>query len=159
MTPSSVPLFTSSIVLGSALGVFPIALISDRIDRRLVIAAVMIAGAACEVALSRVTAPGVWLIALGFLVGLTTYSLYTLAVSLANDRGAPHDLVFISVGLLFIYCVAAIAAPAVASVLMKDFGPQMLFVQNAYVHMAVAALVLWRLVVSPKARSRTRAAG
>ena len=159
MTPSSVPLFTSSIVLGSALGVFPIALASDRIDRRLVIAAVMIAGAACEVALSRVTAPGVWLIALGFLVGLTTYSLYTLAVSLANDRGAPHDLVFISVGLLFIYCVAAIAAPAVASVLMKDFGPQMLFVQNAYVHMAVAALVLWRLVVAPKARSRTRPAG
>ena len=158
MTPSSVPLFTSSIVLGSALGVFPIALVSDRIDRRLVIAAVMIAGAACEVALSRVAAPGVWLIALGFLVGLTTYSLYTLAVSLANDRGAPHDLVFISVGLLFIYCVAAIAAPAVASVLMKDFGPQMLFVQNAYVHMAVAALVLWRLVVAPKARSRTRSA-
>ncbi len=158
MTPSSVPLFTSSIVLGSALGVFPIALVSDRIDRRLVIAAVMIAGAACEVALSRVTAPGVWLIALGFLVGLTTYSLYTLAVSLANDRGAPHDLVFISVGLLFIYCVAAIAAPAVASVLMKDFGPQILFVQNAYVHMAVAALVLWRLVVAPRARSRTRPA-
>ena len=37
---------------------------------------------------------------------------------------------------------------------MKDFGPQILFVQNAYVHMAVAALVLWRLVVAPKARNR-----
>ncbi len=151
MAPSSVPLFTSSIVLGSALGVLPIALVSDRVDRRLVIAAVMIAGAACEVALSRVAAPGASLIALGFLVGLTTYSLYTLAVSLANDRGAPHDLVFISVGLLFIYCVAAIAAPAVASILMKDFGPQMLFVQNAYVHLAIAALALWRLVVAPRA--------
>ena len=158
MTPSSVPLFTSSVVLGSALGVFPIALISDRVDRRLVMAAVMIAGAACEFALSRMAAPGVWLIVLGFLVGLTTYSLYTLAVSLANDDSAAHDLVFISVGLLFIYCVAAIAAPAVASVLMKDFGPQTLFVQNAYVHMAVAALVLWRLVVAPKARPRTRPA-
>jgi MFS family permease len=158
MTPTSVPLFTSSIVLGSALGVLPIALISDRVDRRLVIAAVMIAGAACEVALSRVAAPGAWLIVLGFLVGLTTYSLYTLAVSLANDRGAPHDLVFISVGLLFVYCVAAIAAPAVASVLMKDFGPQMLFVQNAYVHMAIAGLALWRLVVAPKPQSRTRPA-
>ena len=100
MAPKSVPLFTSSIVLGSALGVFPIGFISDRVDRRLVMAAVMIAGAACEVALSRVTAPGAWLIALGFLVGLTTYSLYTLAVSLANDRAPPHDLVFISVGLL-----------------------------------------------------------
>ena len=38
------PLFTSSIVLGSAVGVLPIAAISDRIDRRLVIAAVMIGG-------------------------------------------------------------------------------------------------------------------
>ena len=66
--------------------------------------------------------------------------------------GAPHDLVFISVGLLFIYCVAAIVAPAIASVLMKDFGPQALFVQNAYVHLAIAALALWRLVVAPQAR-------
>jgi len=150
MTPTSAPLFTSSIVLGSALGVLPIAAISDRIDRRLVIAAVTIAGAACETALSRLTAPGVGLIVLGFLVGLTTYSLYTLAVSLANDDGAPHDLIFISVGLLFIYCVAAIVAPAIASVLMKDFGPQALFLQNAYVHLAIAALALWGALARPR---------
>jgi MFS family permease len=156
MTATNAPLFTSSIVLGSALGILPIAAISDRVDRRLVIAAVAIAGAACEVALSRVAAPGAWLLALGFLVGLTTYSLYTLAVSLANDDGAPHDLIFISVGLLFIYCVAAIAAPAVASVLMKDFGPRMLFIQNAYVHLGIAALALWGLLANPS-RSRARA--
>jgi len=158
MAPKSVPLFTSSIVLGSALGVFPIGFISDRVDRRLVMTAVMIAGAACEVALSRVTAPGAWLIVLGFLVGLTTYSLYTLAVSLANDNSSPHDLVFISVGLLFIYCVAAIATPAIASIAMKDFGPQMLFLQNAYVHIAIAALVLWRIMVDPRRRQARRTA-
>ena len=157
MTPTSAPLFTSSIVLGSALGVLPIAAISDRVDRRLVIAVVMIAGAACEVALSRQAAPGARLLVLGFLVGLTTYSLYTLAVSLANDHRDPHDLIFISVGLLFIYCVAAIAAPALASVLMKDFGPRMLFIQNAYVHTAVSALALWRLLAKPR-RRRTRPA-
>ena len=157
MTPTSAPLFTSSIVLGSALGVLPIAAISDRIDRRLVIAAVTIAGAACETALSRLTAPGVGLIVLGFLVGLTTYSLYTLAVSLANDDGAPHDLIFISVGLLFIYCVAAIVAPAIASVLMKDFGPQTLFLQNAYVHLAIAALALWGALARPR-RAATKPA-
>ena len=135
----------------------PIAAISDRIDRRLVIAAVMIAGAASETALSRVAAPGAWLLVLGFLVGLTTYSLYTLAVSLANDHGAPHDLIFISVGLLFIYCVAAIAAPALASLLMKHFGPRMLFIQNAYVHLAIAALALWGLLTHPR-RAGTRLA-
>jgi MFS family permease len=158
MAPNNAPLFTTSIVLGSALGVFPIGMISDRVDRRLVMAAVMIAGAACETALSRVTAPGAWLIALGFLVGLTTYSLYMLAVSLANDRGSPHDLVFISVGLLFIYCVAAIATPAIASILMKDFGPRMLFLQNAYVHMGIAALALWGIVAEPSRGRGRRAA-
>ncbi len=150
MPPDRAPLFTSAIVIGSALGVFPIGFISDRLDRRLVMAAVMIAGAALEVMLARLTAPGAALIALGFFVGLTTYSLYTLAVSLANDGASAHDMIAISVGLLFIYCVAAIAAPAIASVLMKTFGPQALFLQNAYVHMAIAATALWSLFTQPR---------
>jgi MFS family permease len=158
MTPDRAPLFTSAIVVGSALGVFPVGAISDRLDRRLVMAAVMIVGAACEVMLSWLTAPGAALILLGFLVGLTTYSLYTLAVSLANDGASPHDMIFISVGLLFIYCVAAIAAPAIASVLMKDFGPQALFLQNAYVHSAIAAIAIWSLVAAP-AKSPKRMTG
>ena len=111
-------------------------------------------GRACEVMLSRLTGPGPWLIGLGFLVGLTTYSLYTLAVSLANDGASPHDMIFISVGLLFIYCVAATAAPAVASLLMKSFGPRALYLQNAYVHMAIAAFALWRRLAEPGKRPR-----
>ena len=82
--------------------------------------------------------------------------LYTLAVSLANDGVSPHDMIFISVGLLFIYCVAAVAAPALASILMKDFGPQALFIQNAYVHVAIAAFVLWRLIARPGRRQKRR---
>ena len=143
MTPDTAPQFTSALVVGSALGVFPIGMLSDRIDRRLVMAAAMIAGAALELALSRMVAPGLSVIALGFLVGLTTYSLYTLAVSLANDGASPLDLIFISVGLLFVYCIAAIVAPTVASILMRDFGPQALFLQNAAVHAAIAAVALW----------------
>ena len=152
MSPDTAPQFTAAIVVGSALGVFPVGMISDRVDRRLVMAAVMIGGAALEVALSRQGVPGFPVILLGFLVGLTTYALYTLAVSIANDGAAPQDLVTISVGLLFIYCIAAIVAPAVAAVLMRDFGPQALFLQNAYVHMAVAAFALWRLVAEPRRR-------
>ncbi len=71
-------------------------------------------------------------------------------MSIANDGAASHDLVAISVGLLFIYCVGAIVAPAVAAVLMRDFGPGALFVQNAYVHMAVAAFALRRLMARTK---------
>ncbi len=150
MSPDSAPQFTAAIVVGSALGVLPIGMLSDRIDRRLVMAAAMMTGAALEIALSRMDTPGLTVIALGFLVGLTTYSLYTLAVSIANDGAAPQDLILISVGLLFIYCVAAIASPTVASVLMRDFGPQALFPQNAYVHSAIAAFALWSLISAPR---------
>ncbi|RBP18328.1 MFS transporter [Roseiarcus fermentans] len=150
MSPDNAPIFTSAMVLGSALGVFPVGAISDRVDRRLVMAAVMTAGAGLELALSRMGAPSLSVVALGFLVGLTTYALYMLAVSMANDGAAPHDLVFISVGLLFIYCVAAIAAPAIAATLMRDFGPQALFLHNAAVHIAIAGAALWGAIVAPR---------
>jgi hypothetical protein len=39
---------------------------------------------------------------------------------------------------------------------MKDFGPQTLLLQNAYAHLAIAALAVWGLLARP--RSRTRAA-
>ena len=110
MTPSSVPLFTSSVVLGSALGVFPIALVSDRVDRAPGDGGGGVIGRAplAELALSRMAAPGVWLIVLRT-CRPDDLSLH-FAVSLANDDSAAHDLVFISVGLLFIYFVAAITA-------------------------------------------------
>ena len=148
MSSDKAPLFTSAIVIGSALGVFPVGALSDRVDRRLVMVVAMVAGAAVEIALSRQAGPGKWLIALGFLVGVTTYTLYTLAASLANDGASANDLIFVSVGLLFIYCVAAIAAPAIASVLMQSFGPRALFLQNAVIHLAIAGAALWRLIAN-----------
>src|SRR5271165_2224947 len=64
MSPDTAPQFTAAIVVGSALGVLPIGMLSDRVGRRLVMAAAMIAGCAFELALSRVAAPGLPVIAL-----------------------------------------------------------------------------------------------
>jgi MFS family permease len=74
--PSAVPLFTVAIVFGSAVGVYPAGWLSDRIDRRAIMALVMTAGAAFEVALASLEPVGVPLAALGFCVGLATYTLY-----------------------------------------------------------------------------------
>ena len=142
MAPSAVPLFTAAIVAGSALGVYPAGRLSDRIDRRLVMAILMGLGAAAEAALAALRFSGGPLILMGFLIGLTTYSLYTLGVSHANDRAKPHDMVAISSGLLFVYCVGAIVSPALASALMRAFGPAALFVQATIVHLAITGLAL-----------------
>ena len=149
LKPSSVPLFTAAIVAGSALGVYPAGRISDQMDRRLVIVVAMVAGAALETALAALRFSGGPLIAMGFFIGLTTYTLYTLAVSHANDHAKLHDMVAVSAGLLFTYCVGAVVSPALASLLMREFGPGALFVQAAAVHVLMAAFALWRLLVDP----------
>ncbi|MGD1036472.1 MAG: MFS transporter [Roseiarcus sp.] len=158
MKPSAVPLFTAAIVAGSALGVYPAGLLSDRCDRRLIIVVAMTAGAAAEALLASLRLAGAPLIFLGFLVGLTTYTLYTLATSHAADRAKPQEMVLVSAGILFIYCIGAIAAPALASLLMRAFGPSALFAQGALVHVAIAAFALWRLATDagdrPRAASR-----
>ena len=77
-----------------------------------------------------------------------------MAAAHANDRATPHDLIHISVGLLFVYCVGAIAAPALAALLMRTFGPRALFLQNAYIHIAIAAFALWRLIAERTAKRR-----
>jgi MFS family permease len=148
--PQSVPLFTAAIVVGSALGVYPAGRISDQMDRRAVMVATMTASVAVEIALASFRFSGAPLIVMGFLVGLTTYTLYTLAASHANDRAKPHEMVAVSAGLLFIYCIGAIVAPPVASLLMRAYGPAALFVQAALVHLVIIAYALWRLIVEPE---------
>jgi MFS family permease len=156
MAPSAVPLFTAAIVAGSALGVYPVGVLSDRMDRRLVMVLAMAAGAAAEIALAGLRLAGAPLIILGFLVGLTTYTIYTLATSHANDRARPNEMVLVSAGLLFVYCVAAIAAPALASLLMRAFGPAALFAQAAIVHVAIAAFALQSLLGDARAAAKAR---
>ena len=147
--PSAVPMFTAAIVAGSALGVYPAGRISDQMDRRAVMVATMTASVMVEFALALFRFSGAPLIAMGFLVGLTTYTLYTLAVSHANDRAKPQDMVAVSAGVLFIYCVGAIVSPSLASLLMRQFGPSALFVQASLAHAVMAVFALWRLLAEP----------
>jgi MFS family permease len=150
--PPAVPFFTAAIVLGSAAGVYPAGWLSDRFDRRVILAFAMTAGAAFEAALAIGKPTGLPLATLGFCVGLTTYTLYTLAVSLANDRAAKHEMVLVSAALLFVYCLGAIVAPALASLEMRVLGPSALFGQNAIVHIAAAGFAAWSLAADPRRR-------
>ena len=92
MAPTSVPWFTTAIVLGSALGVLPIAALSDRFDRRWSSRRSRSRRAAAKPRLSRMAAPGASLL-VARISGRPDdlFALYARG-SHANDRGAPHDL-------------------------------------------------------------------
>jgi MFS family permease len=161
LSPEAVPWFTTAVILGSAIGVYPAGRLSDHLDRRIVIVAVAGAGALLEIALWRYQGNGASLVALGFAVGATTFALYTLAISHANDRASADQTMLISSGMLFLYCIGAILAPALAALMMRLFGPSTLFAQNALVHLVLAAFTLWRIVrqapvVSPRRSAEER---
>lgn len=140
--------FMTAVILGSAAGPYPLGRLSDRIDRRIVIAGSAAAAAVIEAALvwSGTSSPVIFY-AFGFAIGLSNPVLYPLLTAHAIDRMGSEKAVAISSTLLFLYCVGAITGPLIASWLMVRWGDPMLFVHNAAVHALMAAFVFWRIMV------------
>ena len=152
LSPGKVATFITAVIIGTALALYPVGKLSDRMDRRKVLIVFSLVGALAEALLAGASAfPFFVLAGLGLVVGATTMVLYMLAVSHANDRAGPEHAVTVSSGMLFLYCSGAIVAPIFASMLMARFGAQALFAQNAVMHLLLVGFVLWRIAVRDRA--------
>jgi len=69
--------------------------------------------------------------------GFLVFTLYPLAVALANDHVEPDDRVPLSAMLLVTFGLGASIGPLLSSVMMKVWGPEML-----YIFMACCSMVL-----------------
>ncbi len=157
-SPETAPWFTMAVSLGSALGVYPAGRLTDGRDRRKAMVAMATIGALVEIVLAMAPGGEATLVVLGFVGGLLTFTLYTLTASHANDHATADEVVLISSGLLFVYCIGAIAGPALAAVLMRAFGPGALYAQNAGAHLVLAAFALAYLLRRPAGAARIKAA-
>ena len=156
LSPGHVATFVTAVILGTALALYPVGKLSDRMDRRKVMIGFALAGALAEGLLASASHFHFALIAaLGFAVGATTMVLYMLAVSHANDRAGPEYAVQVSSGMLFLYCSGAIVSPIFASMLMARYGAEALFLQNGVFHLVLVAFALWRIATRDRTvRSR-----
>lgn len=149
---AQVGVMMTAVILGSAIGVYPIGRMSDRNDRRLVIVWLATVGAVVEAVLCVLSAPPyAVLLILMFLIGVTTMTLYSLASSHANDRAGAGHSVEIASGLLFYYCAGAIVMPTIAAWLMAKLGPAALIAQNALLHAFIVGFAVWRMTRRAKA--------
>ena len=73
--------------------------------------------------------------------GFLVFTLYPLAVALANDHVEPDDRVTLSAMLLVTFGLGASVGPLVSSGLMKWLGPGMLYVFMA----ACSAILVFRV--------------
>ncbi len=149
--PGAVASFMTAMILGSAIGPYPVGRISDLVDRRGVLAVGSFFVALVEIGMVIAGTQFPLLVyVLGFLIGTIAPGLYPIVTAHVMDRMGSERAVSISSTLLFLYCVGAIVGPVVAAALMTRFGDDMLFVHNAVVHLVLAAFVAWRMTVQER---------
>ena len=137
--------FMGVAILGGLVLQWPLGKLSDLINRRIVILSVAGGGVAISLivaAASSGTFAGL-LVAVMLFGGLVA-ALYPLAVSHANDRIEPQDLVPMSAGLLIAYGVGAAVGPIGASAFMEVYGANGLFYFAASAAGATVAFAFWR---------------
>jgi MFS family permease len=144
-------------VFGGAILQWPIGRLSDRVDRRYVLAAICAAASVLALAaLAATTWSPAALIVSMFFYGGVAFSIYPVSVAFLNDRLAREHALASSSGLLLVYGVGAAIGPALAGSAMEIFGPRVLFAYFAIVFAPVAVFAYYRTRKSPEPEDATR---
>jgi MFS family permease len=145
LSVAQISLMVSVTYLAALVLQFPIGWLSDRMDRRILILALSLAGGAA--ALAAFLAPGhFWLILLAAgAVGGASNTLYALLIAYTNDYLEKEDMPAASAGLLFINGFGAIAGPLVVGWMMGSIGPEGFWALIAGLLFALAGYAVWRM--------------
>ncbi len=145
LTIGQISLMVSVTYLAALVLQFPIGWLSDRMDRRVLILALSVAGGVA--ALLAFLLPGrFWLILFAAgAVGGASNTLYALLIAYTNDYLEKEDMAAASGGLLFINGFGAIAGPLVVGWMMGVVGPEGFWALIAVLLLGLAGYAVWRM--------------
>jgi MFS family permease len=157
LTRGMLAAFMGAFTLGGALVQMPIGRLSDRMDRRVIIAAISFAAALAGAALAyfggrtRETA-----LALVAVLGAMTLPVYGLSVAHANDRLPRDAFVETSATLLLINALASVLGPTLAAFVIAFADTASLFYYTAAIHISLAlfTIIRMRMMEPPAAETR-----
>ena len=139
--------FMTGAVIGGAAGQWPLGYWSDRVDRRIVIAAVALCAAAVGAVMwllyGALSKPA--LIVLSGAWGALAFPLYSIAVAHSNDYAQKGEYVMVYAGLLLMYGLGAIIGPFLAAAAMTLVSASVLYLYTAVIHLLVFGYVLIRV--------------
>jgi len=154
---NAVAVFMSAAVLAGALVQWPIGRLSDRIDRRIVLIALLAGAAATGLALWLYAATSTLMLTFGFLFGALALPGYSLAAAHAYDKTPADTLVAMAATVLLANGLGSAIGPLAATAVMTPEGPRRLFLFTAAVQALLAAYLFYRTRVqaSPTAVDKT----
>jgi MFS family permease len=145
LTPADAALFLTIATAAGAIGQWPVGRLSDRIDRRQVLAGLLAGAIVFGLLLALLPVPGRGWFILAIFYGFSIAPTYSIAAAHAYDHAAPGTMVEAAAGLFVVNAIGSIIGPLVASALMAPLGAPMLFLYTAIVHTALLAYIAYRL--------------
>ncbi len=135
-----------AVYVGSILTQWPAGHVSDRFDRRIVIAVLAALAAAAALLLAVIAAPGLLTgSGLAGLWGAASLAYYAVAVAHAVDRSKAEELPAIASGLLMVWAAGSIIGPFLAGLAYSGpLGARGLFLFAAAASLALTAAMLVR---------------
>ncbi len=135
MTTAEGATLLAAVLAGGALSQMPIGRISDRVDRRIVMAVCGGIGVLACIVMLMVDPGHIYgLYVAAFLVGTVIYPIYSLNSAHANDRAEPQEYVTIASGIMILYGLGTVAGPLMGGAMMENLGPRglLLFLAGAF---------------------------
>jgi MFS family permease len=152
-----IAVFMSVTIISGALAQWPLGMLSDHMDRRILIVLVAASSGVSGYGLFvSADASVAWLLTSAAAFGLFAIPLYGLCVAHANDHAEPDSYVEVNGGLLMLYGLGAIAGPVVSARAMTLLGPRGLFAAIMAIHVVMVLWSLYRLVAHPAIREEEK---
>ena len=158
LTVPQTSMFMAAGIFGGLLLQWPMGRLSDRIDRRTVLAGVALGTSAASYGVVLTTGGTfIGVIVLAAAYGGLSFAVYSLSSAHANDFASPGKLVQTASGLLIAYGIGASAGPVITSSLMSGFGPTALFMANTCIAGSLGVFALYRMYRrAPKPKTEQR---
>ncbi|WP_024278787.1 MFS transporter [Xanthobacter sp. 126] len=150
LAETSAALLLTAAVLGNVAFQIPIGLISDKVDRRVLLLACSVAGAAGAFTLPFVPVSSPWFLAMIFLATGVVGSLYTVGLAHLGERFHGADLAAANAAFVMLYSVGLIAGPPLAGAGMDLYNPYGFAFVICAMLTVYAAIVAGRLIVRGK---------
>ena len=157
MEGGAVGALMGSLILGGALAQLPVGRLSDRTDRRVVIAGLLCAGTALGLAgFFLPPSPDSGLFALMFLIGAVSMPIYALCIATASDN-ASVSMIEIASGILIMNSLGSILGPVVVAGLIGVMGGGGFFLYVAVAFGLAAAWAFYRIATVERPRGGDQA--
>jgi MFS family permease len=152
----TIALFMFAAVAGGLAFQVPIGRLSDRLDRRHVVAALGMGLAIVAFALAFLPRSLPLILAAAALLGGFMSTLYPVCVAHANDRMPADQVVAVSGALILLSGVGSVVGPLIGTQLMVGFEIDGVLYLMAGAAMLLAVLAVGRSLSRPRAAPRTR---